>query len=51
MDCSRSIWEKIATFVGHLEEEQHHHIPNMKELKELNANNLKVVEAKSLCFR
>ena len=44
-------WEKIATFVGHLEEEQHHHIPNIKELKELaNSNNLKVVEAKKFMF-
>ena len=44
-------WEKIATLVGHLDEEQHHHIPNIKELKKLaNSNNLKVVEAKKFMF-
>ena len=44
-------WEKIATLVGHLDGEQHHHIPNIKELKELaNSNNLKVVEAKKFMF-
>lgn len=44
-------WEKIATLVGHLDDEQHHHIPNIKELKKLaNSNNLKVVEAKKFMF-
>ncbi len=44
-------WEKIATLVGHLDEEQHHHIPNIKELKKLaNSNNLKVIEAKKFMF-
>ena len=44
-------WEKIATLVGHLDDEQHHHIPNIKELKKLaNLNNLKVVEAKKFMF-
>tara|TARA_Y100001978_G_C23592057_1_gene384388 strand:+ start:120 stop:803 length:684 start_codon:yes stop_codon:yes gene_type:complete len=44
-------WEKIATLVGHLDGEQHHHIPNIKELKKLaNSNNLKVVKAKKFMF-
>jgi len=44
-------WEKIATLVGHLDDEQHHHIPNIKELKKLaNSNNLKVIEAKKFMF-
>ena len=29
-------WEKIATFVGHLHDEQHNEVPNLKRLKELS---------------
>ena len=44
-------WEKIATSVGHLDDDQHHHIPNIRELKELaKSNNLKVIEAKKFMF-
>ena len=44
-------WENVATAVGHLEDEQHHHIPNLKELEKLaTQNNLKVIESKKLCF-
>jgi len=44
-------WENVATFVGHLEEEQHHHIPNLKDLKNLATKiNLEVIEAKKFMF-
>lgn len=37
------IWEYIATKVGHLEDEQHNEVPNLKRLKELSEKaNLKV---------
>ena len=51
MDCTRPILGKIATSVGHLDDDQHHHIPNIRELKELaKSNNLKVIEAKKFMF-
>jgi len=44
-------WEHIATSVGHLDEEQHHHIPDLKELIKLaENNNLKILEAKKFMF-
>ena len=44
-------WEHIATSVGHLEEEQHHNIPNLEDLKNLAIkNNLEVIEAKKFMF-
>ena len=37
------IWEHIATLVGHLEDEQHNEVPNLKRLKQLSeTSNLKV---------
>ena len=44
-------WEHIATAVGHLEDEQHHHIPNLRDLKNLAIkSNLEVIEAKKFMF-
>ena len=44
-------WEHIATSVGHLEEEQHHHIPNLDELKNMaTTNKLFVLESKKFMF-
>ena len=37
------IWEHIATFVGHLQDEQHNEVPNLKRLRQLSeVSNLKV---------
>ena len=37
------IWERIATLVGHLQDEQHNEVPNLKRLRQLSElSNLKV---------
>lgn len=44
-------WEKVATSIGHLDEEQHHHIPDLKELSKLAVDNkLNILEAKKFMF-
>ncbi len=45
------IWEKIATFVGHLEDDVHHYVPNLDKLKDWAVkNNLEIIEAKKFMF-
>ena len=45
------IWENIATFVGHLEDDVHHYVPNLDKLKDWAVkNNLEIIEAKKFMF-
>ena len=44
MTAPDPFWEHIATMVGHLADEQHHEVPNLKRLRELaEGGNMKVL--------
>jgi ubiquinone/menaquinone biosynthesis C-methylase UbiE len=46
MTAPDPFWEHIATMVGHLEDEQHHEVPNLKRLKEyLSVSNFDILKA------
>ena len=41
------LWEKIATSVGHLADEQHNHVPNLGEMQQLaTLGGFKILRAK-----
>jgi len=46
MTAPDPFWEHIATMVGHLADEQHHEVPNLKRLRSLaEGGGMKVVQA------
>jgi len=46
MTAPDPFWEHIATMVGHLADEQHHEVPNLKQLRSLaEGGGMKVVQA------